>query len=196
MISVLPLARIIAIIAVSYAACVAAIVALVWKWGDQPTVWSSVGIAFSGATALNVLLLFLIYVGWKRIWAMFPKLNRLVFPDLNGDWTMNIHWQNAERSGFVVARAHIRQDLLRISMEVFSRDSDSQTLIALPKKDPESGRPILYYVYRVIPKYNKVDAGSSYEGSAILKISNAGPDRLSGNYFTSRQGTGHFDLSR
>lgn len=48
----------------------------------------------------------------------------------------------------------------------------------------------------VIPKYGKADAGSSYEGSAILKISSAGPNRLSGNYFTSRQGTGHFDLSR
>lgn len=196
MISVLPLTRIIAIIAVSYATCVATIVALVWKWGSQPTIWSSVGISFCGATALNVLLLFLIYVGWKRIWAMFPQLNQLIFPDLNGEWTMNIHWQNAERSGFVVARAQIKQDLLRISMEVFSRDSDSETLIALPKKDPESGRPILYYVYRVIPKYNKADAGSSYEGSAILKISSAGPNRLSGNYFTSRQGTGHFDLSR
>jgi hypothetical protein len=195
-ISVLPLTRIVWVVAVSYAACVAAIVALIWKWGDQPTIWASVGIAFSGAAVLNAMLLFLIYVGWRQAWAMFPQLNRLVFPDLNGLWTMNIHWQNAEESGFVVAKAQIKQDLLRVSMEVFSRDSDSETLIALPKKDPESGRPILYYVYRVIPKFNKAGAGSSYEGSAILKISSVSFDRLSGNYFTSRRGIGHFDLSR
>ncbi|MHC4042235.1 Cap15 family cyclic dinucleotide receptor domain-containing protein [Bradyrhizobium sp. 23AC] len=180
----------------SYAACVAAIVASIWKWGDQPTVWASIGIAFSGATILNLVLLFLIYVGWRQAWAMFPQLNQLIFPDLNGQWTMNIHWQTAEGSGLVAAKAQIKQDLLRVSMEVFSRDSDSETLIALPKKDPESGRPILYYVYRVIPKHNKAGAGSSYEGSAILRISSVGFDRLSGNYFTNRRGTGHFDLNR
>jgi hypothetical protein len=195
-ISVLPLTRIVGAIAVSYAACVAVIVALIWKWGDQPTVWASVGIAFSGATVLNLLLLFLIYVGWRQVWVMFPQLSRLIFPDLNGYWTMNIHWQAAEESGSVVAKAQIKQDLLRISMEVFSKDSDSETLIALPKRDPESGRPILYYVYRVIPKYNKPGAGPSYEGSAILKITSGGSERLSGNYFTSRHGTGHFDLRR
>jgi hypothetical protein len=109
---------------------------------------------------------------------------------------MSIHYQNAENSGFVTAKAQIKQDLLRISMEVFSRDSDSETLIALPKRDPESGRPILYYVYRVVPKNIKVEAGLSDEGSAILKLSNASHNRLSGNYFTSRRTTGHFELSR
>jgi hypothetical protein len=37
-------------------------------------------------------------------------------------------------------------------MEVRSVKSDSQTLMAQPKKDQESGRPILYYVYLVTPK--------------------------------------------
>ena len=196
MISILPIIRIIGIVAISYGACVAVVVALIGKFGDQPTLWSSVGIAFSGGTALNALLFFVIYFGWKRIWSMFPELNRLVFPDLNGSWNMSIHWQNAEKNGFVTAKAQIKQDLLRISMEVFSRNSDSETLIALPKRDSESGRPILYYVYRVVPKSIKVDAGASYEGSAILKISNSSFDRLSGNYFTSRRTTGHFELSR
>jgi hypothetical protein len=195
-ISILPVTRIIGIVAVFYAACVAVVVALIWKFGDQPTLWSSVGIAFSGVTVLNALLIFLIYIGWKRIWAIFPELNRLVFPDLNGSWKMNIHWQNAEGNGFVAARAQIKQDFLRISMEVFSRDSDSETLIALPKRDPESGRPILYYVYRVVPKNIRVDVGASYEGSAILKMSSTRYDRFSGNYFTSRRGAGHFELSR
>jgi hypothetical protein len=196
MISILPITRIVGIITVWYAACIAAVVALIWKFADQLTLLSSVGIAFSGATVLNALLLFVVYIGWKKIWSMFPGLNRLIFPDLNGLWNMSIHWQNAEKSGFVTATAQIKQDLLRVSMEVFSRDSDSETLIALPKRDPESGRPILYYVYRVVPKNIKVDAGSSYEGSAILKVSNASYDRLSGNYFTSRRGTGHFELRR
>jgi hypothetical protein len=196
MIGILPITRVVGIVAVWYAACVAAVVALIWRIADQPSLLSSVGIAFSGATLLNALLLFVVYIGWKKIWSMYPDLNRLIFPDLNGLWNMSIHWQNAEKSGVVTAKAQIKQDLLRISMEVFSRDSDSETLIALPKRDPESGRPILYYVYRVVPKNIKLDAGAPYEGSAILKMSNASYDRLSGNYFTSRRGTGHFELSR
>jgi hypothetical protein len=60
--------RIIGIVAISYGDCVAVVGALIGKFGDQPTLWSSVGIAFSGGTALNALLFFLIYFGWKRIW--------------------------------------------------------------------------------------------------------------------------------
>jgi hypothetical protein len=31
----------------------AIVVALIWKVGDHPTLWSSIGIALSGGTALN-----------------------------------------------------------------------------------------------------------------------------------------------
>ena len=109
---------------------------------------------------------------------------------------MRIHWQKADNNGVVRANALIKQDLLRISMEVSSEDSDSETLMAYPKKDPESGRPVLYYVYRVVPKNIKADAGASYEGAAILKLSNLGLNKLSGNYFTSRRSMGYFELTR
>ncbi|MBR1225217.1 hypothetical protein JQ600_09835 [Bradyrhizobium sp. AUGA SZCCT0176] len=180
MISVLPITRVIGAIAVCYGVCVALIVAIVWRFGDEPTLRSSVSIAVSGGTALNLIILFLVYVGWKRIWSLFPVLNNLIFPDLNGAWKMKIHWQGTDTSGVVPARAQIKQDFLRISMEVYSRDSDSETLIALARRDPESGRPTLYYVYRVVPKKVSLDAGPSYEGSAILKLSDVGHNRLSG----------------
>jgi SMODS-associating 2TM, beta-strand rich effector domain len=195
-ISILPITRVVGAVAVSYGVCVALIVAIVWKIGDEPTLKSSMGIALSGGTVLNLLILFLIYIGWKRIWSLFPVRNNLVFPDLNGAWKMRIHWHGMGTSGIVPARVQIKQDLLRISMEVYSRDSDSETLAAVAKRDPESGRPMLYYVYRVVPKKVRIDAGASYEGSAILKISDIGNDRLSGNYFTSKQTLGHFELTR
>lgn len=196
MITILPITRVIGAIAVFYGVCVAAMVAFDWQFGSETTLRSSIGIALSGATGLNLLLLFLVTIGWKRIWSVFPVLERWVFPDLNGEWKMTIHWQGAGKSGTVSARAYIKQDLLRISMEVFSRDSDSETLIVQPKRDPESGRPILYYVYRVIPKNVGQGGGGSYEGSAILRLSNSRAHRWGGNYFTSRQTLGHFELSR
>lgn len=63
-----------------------------------------------------------------------PFLNRLLFPDLNGQWGMTIHWQRKEDKGIAKATAHIKQDLLKISMEVDSEDSDSITLLAKPKR--------------------------------------------------------------
>lgn len=109
---------------------------------------------------------------------------------------MKIHWVWGEREGTVDAIAIIKQDFTRISMEVTSPGSDSETLIAQPKKDPESGRPILYYVYRVVPRRMGVRSGLPYEGSAILRFSNSVSDALSGNYFTSQRTEGHFSLTR
>jgi hypothetical protein len=195
-ISILPIVALVRTIAVVYAAIVAAFVALIWKFSDDPSLWSSVGLAFSGATALNLVLLGIAYLAWKRVWTRFPALNRLIFPDMNGSWDMLIYWQSAEKSGVKNARALIKQDLLKISMEVSSEDSESETMTVVPKRDPVSGRPILFYVYRVIPKNIANDAGPSYEGAAILKLSNSGDDGFSGNYFTSRRTTGHFELTR
>ncbi|MCP2223560.1 MULTISPECIES: hypothetical protein [Bradyrhizobium] len=197
MINILPITRVIGAVAVSYGVCIAIVVVLNWQLGDEANLRSGVTVALSGATALNLILLFLVYVGWKKIWAMFPALNRWVFPDLNGEWSMRIYFQTTEKSGVLPARALIKQDFLRMSMEVFSQDSNSETLIVFPKRDPESDRPILYYVYRVVPKNIKEGAGGSYEGSAILRLSDSRTvDRWSGNYFTSRQTLGHFELLR
>ncbi len=68
--------------------------------------------------------------------------------------------------------------------------------MAKPKKDPESGRPLLYYVYRVVPKQLSNETGSSYEGAAILKFESTQTHSLRGNYFTSRKTVGHFVLQR
>ena len=67
MITILPFVRVTAAIAVSYGVCVAVLVAVMWDFGDAATLGSSVRIALAGATVLNLLLLFLVYVGWKWI---------------------------------------------------------------------------------------------------------------------------------
>jgi hypothetical protein len=109
---------------------------------------------------------------------------------------MEIHWQGEQECGVVDAEATIRQDFLRVSMEVRSPKSESQTLIAQPKKEPESGMPILYYVYLVVPKAVGLNPNSPYYGAAILKFSESGGGQLTGNYWTSKRTSGHFRLVR
>jgi hypothetical protein len=80
MISILPITRIVGTVAVWYAACIAAVVALIWEFADHPSLLSSVGIAFSGATVLNALLVFVIYIGWKKICPRFRASTGSSFP--------------------------------------------------------------------------------------------------------------------
>lgn len=196
MLGLVPILRVISVIAVSYAAIVALVLFSFWTFFDSPTLWASLKVALGGALALDVAMLIAVHVWWKRLWIAFPSLNTFLFPDLNGDWKMTIFWVGNDANGVAKAIATIRQDFLRISMEVKSDKSDSETLMARPKKDSESGRPLLYYVYRVVPKQVNVNAGESYEGAAILKFDGVGTGSLSGNYFTSRCTKGHFLLER
>jgi hypothetical protein len=195
MIGLLPIGRVIALTSVVYAIFVALAVACSWRFGaHSQTILGSVGFAFAGATALQLGLMGWFYFGWRQLWRWMPIMNRILFPDIGGEWRIEIHWHRYGQDGVVDAEATIRQDFLKVSMEVRSPNSDSQTLMAQPKKDPESGRPLLYYVYLVNPKKAGADSGRPYYGAAILKFSEAGGGNLSGNYWTTQESVGQFRL--
>tara|TARA_B100001059_G_C17750447_1_gene536862 strand:+ start:430 stop:1023 length:594 start_codon:yes stop_codon:yes gene_type:complete len=193
-INLLPLTKIIAAISVLYAALIALI--LFFIYDEKSGVTEGVMVAFSGATFLNLFLFGVISIGWKWLWKKLPSLNQLLFPDLSGEWDMTIHWKRGDTGGKVQAIAYIKQDFLKMSMEVSSEDSDSNTLLAKPQKDPESGRAILYYMYRTTPKLKNGNSSLPYDGTAILKIDHTSFNLLEGNYYTDRSTTGHYELKR
>jgi len=194
MINLLPITKVIAIIAIIYAVLIAAILTFIHD--ANSTVLSSVIIALKGATALNIVLLLVCYIGWRKIWKMFPSLNNLLFPDLNGEWEMTIYWHWEEKKGTTNATAYIKQDFIKMSMEVMSEDSESNTLLAKPKKDPESGRPMLYYIYRNTPKLKNGNNVIPYDGTALLKLAHNNLNYLKGNYYTDRLTYGRYELKR
>lgn len=196
MISLLPISRLIAVVAVMYALLIVLVLAVLNIFGYEQTIWASLKIALSGATGLQFLLMVWFYVGWRRLWQWFPRLNNILFPAIDGEWKIEIHWQGEGQSGVVHAEATVKQDFLRVSMEVRSPKSDSSTLITQPKRDPESGRALLYYVYLVVPKAIGTDSKSPYYRAAILKFFDFGSGELSGNYWTSKHTSGHFRLYR
>jgi hypothetical protein len=197
MMNLLPIGQVIRLVSVVYAGLIALAVAISWRFGDHSqTVWGSVAFAFSGATILQLVLMGWFYFGWRRLWRWFPALNRLLFPDIGGEWNIEINWQRKDENGVVEAEATVTQDFLRVSMEVRSPKSDSRTLIAQPEKDSKSGRPQLYYVYQVTTKAVGLNPSRTYYGAAILSFSEVGGGQLSGNYWTTAETCGHFRLSR
>lgn len=187
--------RVIGFVAVFYCLCVIGVYGLLSTFCPDYTP-SLLSMALRGGFFLNLLLLGFAYWGWRKLWALFPVLNTWLFPDLNGVWKINIHYRNKSASGVVCAEAVIKQTWLSMSMEVLSKDSESQTLAIVPKKDPESGRAQLFYFYRVTPKKVDAEAREPYEGAANLKVSAAGATQLTGNYYTSVATDGHFELVR
>lgn len=187
--------RVIGFVAIFYCICVIGVYWAISYFGFGHTS-SAFSMAFGGGTALNLILLLFCYWGWRKVWSCFPILNSLLFPDLNGLWDMKIHYRNKNGGGHLCATAVIKQNWLSMSMEVLSKDSESQTLAIVPKKDAESGRAQIFYFYRVTPKKTDAEAREPYEGSANLKFSALGISQLTGNYYTSASTDGHFELSR
>ncbi|MGP8308256.1 Cap15 family cyclic dinucleotide receptor domain-containing protein [Vibrio sp. YIC-376] len=195
MISLLPIGRVISVIAVLYAivSCL-----ILWSVYDESTSFlSAISIGASGSAILNTLLLVTFYFGWEKIWGRYPVLNKMLFPNLNGTWDMVIHWEWEGKKGTSHAKAVIRQNFLNFGMDVEAEDSDSQTLLAKPKKDVETGRAQLYYVFLTTPKYKSNSSPQQpYKGAAILKLALNDNELLQGNYFTSRKTVGYYELKR
>ena len=158
---------------------------------------TAISTAIGGSTLLNVLLIAIFYFGWQIIWKICPALNKILFPNLNGTWDMVIHYEWEGKKGTSNAKAVITQNFLKIGMDVEAEDSDSQTLMAKPKKDAETGRAELYYIFLTTPK-DKGDIRSKapYKGAAILKLNLHCDQKMEGNYFTDRKTCGYYELER
>ncbi|MDM0079225.1 hypothetical protein QTI17_01340 [Variovorax sp. J31P179] len=152
--------------------------------------------AYSGAAVVDLALLAFFCAGWRRLWARMPRLNQWLYPDLNGVWDASIDWVRGEQVGRAVGRVIIKQDFFKISIEMDAERSESRTLALAVKKDPESSRPLLHYIYEVREKYTSPGQNKVYQGAASLVVGAASNDELVGNYFTSRGTGGRFHFCR
>lgn len=191
MINMLPIGPLIVGISVTYT-IITCVLYLILQ-NETDTLIEQIVFSAKGAAGLNILLFLFFSFGWRSLWKKLPALNKLIFPDLNGTWDMTINWEWNGNSGKANATAIIKQNFLSISMEVESGQSDSESLLAKAKKDPESGRPILYYIYRNTPK----DATKPpYLGTAILRLGLINQESLEGNYYTDSKSFGRYHLKK
>lgn len=195
MIQIVPLPRLIGIIATVYAVFVVVMFASTRAYSSGIDLRGATEFAFAYAAALQIALMCFFSFLWKWLWRIIPPLNQIFFPNLEGKWRMKIDYIHVDgKSGTTCADAVIRQSFYKISMEVSAKDSSSVTISADAQKHPQSGRPTLFYIFRVTPKSNTVLSPQSYDGAASLQLSD--DDVLSGNYFTEANTRGHYTLTR
>lgn len=151
---------------------------------------------FGGAAAVDLAMLFFVYFGWRWIWAKVPDLNRWLYPDLNGEWDASINWVKGDEVGQAIGKVYIKQNFFSISIEVNADRSESRTIALSVKRDPESARPLLHYIYEVREKYTSPGQNMVYQGAASLLVDVVSNDLLGGNYFTSRGFGGRFEFQR
>lgn len=146
-------------------------------------------------TIFELTVILILMFTWKWIWNVFPALNNWFFPDINGTWNVEIHWNWTQQDGTIKngvkkGEVVIRQNFLNISMELFTDESESETLIIQPEKNSKSNRLTFHYIYKNTPKNNCNNKLLPHIGTAILKISPDTNTIIEGNYFTDRNTKG------
>lgn len=128
--------------------------------------------------------------------ARIPKLNEWLYPDIHGQWDMEIALGGAQGQGRkIAATAIVKQDFLKISMTVIAPGSRSVTLSTVPKRDPESGLPQLHYIFLVTTNPGPGESSKSYRGAAILDLDPTLQGEITGIYWTSAETSGTYRLT-
>jgi len=194
--TVLPVARIVTSIAIAYAVFLALFGSLFWWWtGGRQDALTIAGWAMTGSTFLNLVILYFLSIGWRKIWRKVPWLSENVFPDLTGEWDFELSYHGDFGEGTAFGRATIKQSLLKISIQVQTGKSLSHTLSVTAQMDAEAQAPLLQYLYRVNPEPVLGPAGMPYRGAAILHYVKD-DDLLRGKYWTERPTFGEYVLRR
>jgi hypothetical protein len=156
---------------------------------------------FKYTAIFEIIIILILIVGWRFIWNKIPKLNDWLFPDINGTWNVEIHWKwkqedGSLKKGIKKGEVVIKQNFLTLSMELFTDESESETLVIQPKKNTESGRVQFYYIYKNTPIDKGNNKLSPHIGTVILKVAPNNNDILEGNYFTDRNTQGFLKFIR
>ncbi|MEQ1977234.1 hypothetical protein ABLA76_15720 [Xenorhabdus sp. SGI240] len=154
----------------------------------------------SKSLSITTFVIILFGLFWRKIWKYIPFLSKVLFPDLNGKWDVIIHWQKKKceifsepQSGISEGICEINQSLYNINMTI--RTKKSKTLSVTPIRESSLENINLYYIYQNEINNENVKNPKIYQGAAILEI-RIDSDTLKGNYFTSEDTIGQFQLKR
>jgi hypothetical protein len=143
-------------------------------------------------------LLLLAFDWWIWAWPGVSLLTKR--PDLRGTWKGVIQstWQGDERaSGLGVIHGYIMisQTFTGLRLRLFTPESQSVTLMALLKREPDEHH-MVSALYRNTPRQLVRSHSSIHHGGLLLEIGGERFDKLSGSYWTDRQTSGEIQFHR
>jgi hypothetical protein len=153
---------------------------------------SALGAALRIALLVEAALWILLTFGWSYT----PGFKERVFPEIGGSWHGHIHYVREGASQSKPATLHIHQNLTSLRLLLETDESESQTLVARPERDPDFSRFKLFYIYENTRKEGMPGAGRIYRGTAFLVLPPGRPKQLSGSYFTEQGGVGTLEFAR
>ena len=150
---------------------------------------------------------------WRRAWNAFPRLNRWVYPDLNGTWrgSLSSNWQVIERMAkaakgeipafdpFAPSELFNRQSVpmtlriragwfrIHVRMETDNRYSNSRTLSVMPERGRDGDPHAISYIFENSTPDAVATDSAHHRGAARLEIAlDGGEPILEGVVWTDR----------
>jgi hypothetical protein len=154
------------------------------------------------AFVVGVVFAFVAERSWRWVWAKFPFLARLIFPDLNGKWAGSLMstWidpTTREPKAPIPATITIRQTLWKTTVSLSTPESTSHSTRAFLEPHSDIGHFKIWYSYNNEPLAQHQHRSSPHEGVAFLELDlDVDPSRLMGRYYTARKTTGDIDVRK
>ncbi len=167
--------------------------------GSSPPTWKFISLV---ATIISFVLVGIVSVIWRSVWALFPWIRRKTFPDLNGTWEGHLvsTWINPETGQClepIPTTIWVRQGIFTTSIKLQTGESTSYSTRCLLEADHDAGRFRFWYSYSNDPKAEFRYRSGHHEGVAWLELDiDTDPERLVGYYYTERKTSGDIDVRR
>lgn len=167
--------------------------------GDEPPLHRCISFA---ASVLIPILVFAAERLWRWIWTVFPALNGLVFPDLNGTWEGHLisTWINPDTGATpppIQSKFWIRMGLFSVSVRMKTGESGSYSTRCFLEADRNAKTYRIWYSYENRPSAAVTHRSARHEGVAWLEVDNPrNLMALNGQYFTHRKTNGDISVTR
>lgn len=142
------------------------------------------------------LILWLIFIKWGWKFRIFHRW-LVPFPDLNGTWIGTIKSNfDKKRNDTIQTELNIFQTFFNIQIKIKTEESSSYSIGASFDIDKERGLQQLFYSYLNTPKASVRNRSEIHYGSTRLEFEGNQVKKMSGEYWTSRETTGHIEVEK
>lgn len=149
----------------------------------------------STTISINIII-WMVFISWAwKLKIFYPWLVQT--PNLSGTWKGKIksNW-NEGKTKSIPTEIIVKQDFFNISVRIRTEESVSHSISSSFNIDKDSNVQQLFYSYLNTPKAGIRERSAIHYGSTLLNFDGFKVDKMTGEYWTSRETTGEIELKR